>query len=45
MIPFLIALPVFALSGLGLTLWLRRRQAAGQAPAAQAAERSAAQLS
>ncbi|QNN46611.1 restriction endonuclease [Thermomonas brevis] len=45
MTPLLIALPVFALSGLGLTLWLRHKQASASQPAAQAAERSAAQLS
>jgi hypothetical protein len=46
MTPLLIALPVFVLSGLGLTLWLRHKQgAASSQPEAQAAERSAAQLS
>ena len=43
MMPTLIALIVFALSGLGLTAWLRRNQAAQSAPAST--ERSADQLS
>ena len=41
--PTLIALIAFALSGLGLTTWLRRNQAARPAPAST--ERSAEQLS
>ncbi|WP_171033530.1 restriction endonuclease [Thermomonas fusca] len=41
--PTLIALIVFALSGLGLTAWLRRNQAARPAPAST--ERSADELS
>ena len=44
MTPSLIALVVFALAGLGLTLWLRSKPA-GPVSAGQAAERSAAQLS
>lgn len=43
MMPTLIALIVFALSGLGLTAWLRRNQAARPAPTS--VERSANQLS
>lgn len=43
MMPTLIALIVFALSGFGLTVWLRRNQAARPAPAPE--ERSANQLS
>lgn len=43
MMPTLIALIVFALSGLGLTAWLRRNQAARPAPAST--ERSADELS
>jgi HJR/Mrr/RecB family endonuclease len=43
MMPTLIALLVFAVSGLGLTIWLRRNLAAR--PASQTGERSAEQLS
>ena len=44
MTPFVIAFLVFALAGLGLTLWLRSKPAS-PVSAGQAAERSAAQLS